>query len=189
MAPGAPGAVADPAADDAERELRARRRELEMEFDAKQRDLKAQHKRQMDRLEADRREWESYKREQAKALADKVEKARRQESNKQEAKAAVVEAKGDLEELRATVADLRQARLGDATALRKSEERLAAARKRLAGANGRLAVLAVLALAGGAAWLVWARRDGDGLSSGLAMAFLAAVLAGWGVLAAGGRRG
>ena len=161
---------------DAERELRARRRDLEREFDDKLRDLKAQHKRQMDRLQQDRAEWESYRREQAKELADRREAVRRRLDNRVKAEEHQAEERHDLAELRQTVAELREARLEDTNAIRKLEERVEKARVRFGAAQRRRRWLALVAVLGGIAVIASAIRAGDRGTVGLAVVFVAVVL-------------
>ena len=135
--------MADPAPSDAERELAQRRRDLEHEFGAKQRDLKAQHKRQMDRLLQDRQEWEEYKREQAKELADKAERLRRRDANavqKEETKAAMQE---DVAELKARIQELEEEKLKAKVARDGFDERLARARAGWASAKALLLVVEI----------------------------------------------
>ena len=137
---------------DAERELAARRRELEREFDDKQRDLKAQHKRQADKLQQDRVEWEAHRREHQKQLSDREEKVRRLEDNHKRDLAALKEAQRQLDAARAELGEARvkraevaQAQAGES----ESKDRLKATRTLLAG-------LSFVAIAGSAASLLGA---------------------------------
>ncbi|HEX2066862.1 MAG TPA: hypothetical protein VHI93_08630, partial [Candidatus Thermoplasmatota archaeon] len=68
----------------ARRELAARRRELEREFGLKRAELKAQHQRRLDLLRQEQVDWQEHRRRQAKELADRTEKVRRNAANAQQ---------------------------------------------------------------------------------------------------------
>lgn len=132
--------------------LEQRRKELEREFDDKLRDLKAQAKRQADKLQADRVDWEASRKAQLKDLADRTERVKRQEDNH----------KRDLAALRAAEAELQKAR----DRLKETEGAKVVAKEASAGeavakgearrARGLLAVATAVAVVGGAASLLGA---------------------------------
>ena len=136
----------------AERELAARRKELEREFDDKQRELKAQHKRQADKLQADRLDWEASRKAQLKDLADRTERVKRQEENH----------KRDVAALKATQAELGKTRErlqeneGAKVEAKQAVAEQASAQRDLARARSRLAFAAWVAVGGGAASLLGA---------------------------------
>lgn len=135
---------------DAERELAARRAEVEAEFDSKVRDLKAQVKRQADALARDREEWEARRRDQQRDLADRAEKVRRQEENHRRDVEALAVARRELEKVRSEAAEREAARI-DAKA---KEARLAAKVEGLKVSTGLTAGFAALALVGFAVCLL-----------------------------------
>ena len=172
-----------PAASDAERDLAARRRELEHEFEDKARELKAQHKRQLEALRQEQADWEAHKRAQAKELADRLERVRRQEANDTARVAAQAAAVEDVAALKADVAAERASKLEAKRALAETEARLAAAQARLPAARRVLAwsVAGALALAAAAFGLDLRAPGGPWLGvAGL----LAAVAVGLGTLRA-----
>ncbi|MEK6975366.1 MAG: hypothetical protein AABY18_03380 [Candidatus Thermoplasmatota archaeon] len=130
--------------DDAGRELAARRRDLEHEFQDKFRDLKAQHKRQQESLQQDRVDWEEHRRGQQRELADRAEKVRRSEDNHKRDLDALRAARAELDATKAELAEQRVTRGEVKSALTvksESDERLRAAR-------GLLAASSFLAIAG-----------------------------------------
>jgi hypothetical protein len=139
--------VDQPSASDAERELAARRRELELELDAKSRDLKAQHKRTLDKLQQDRADWEEHRRAQQRELADRAEKVRRSEDNHKRDVEALRAARAELEATKAELAQQRVTRGEVKTALAVKSE----ADERLRAVRGLLAASSLLAIAGFAA--------------------------------------
>ncbi len=73
--------MADALSEPGDDELAPRRRELELEFDSKLRDLKSQIKRQSESLRQEQADWENHRRQREKDLADRTEKVRRREQN------------------------------------------------------------------------------------------------------------
>ncbi len=136
--------------DSAEGELAARRRDLEREFDDKQRDLKAQHKRQADKLQADRLDWEASRKAQLKDLADRTERVKRQEDNHAKDLAALKEAQRRLEATRAELEDHRTKRADVAEA--KAGE--SASKEQLRASRSLLVAACLVGIAGGAASLL-----------------------------------
>lgn len=132
---------------DAERELAARRRELELEFEAKNRDLKAQHKRTLDKLQQDRVDWEEHRRTQQRDLADRTEKVRRGEDNHKRDLEALRAARAELEAAKAELAEQRVAR----SVVKSAQESKSVAGERERAARGLLAASSFLAVAGFAA--------------------------------------
>jgi type IV secretory pathway VirB10-like protein len=163
--------------DDAQRALLNQRRDLEREFEGKLRDLKAQHKRQMDRLEADRADWEESRRRQAKELADRAERLRRQEANEtQQAEAAAAEAV-DAAGLRAKVEEQRAAKLDLKQRLERAEGRLTEAAEVRRKALARVRLVGVGALLAAALWLwsAWSGLGGVGVGAAVALLALGAL--------------
>ena len=162
-------------------ELALRRRDLEAEFDGKQRDLKAQHKRQMDRLQQDRAEWEDYKRRQQKELADKAARLKAAEDNGRKADALSAEERKEMAALRERVKDLEQAKLDATARMAKSQERVDKARQGARSSSKVGPWAAGWAVAGGTLWLATALGGDDPGQVRLAALFLAgaAALAGW----------
>lgn len=107
---------------DAQRELAARRKDLERDFDDKARDLKAQHKRTLDRLQQDRLDWETHRRTQQRELADRAEKVRRQEENHKRDLEALSQARRELEQARARARDAGEAKVEAKTAKAKETD-------------------------------------------------------------------
>ena len=143
----------DPAAQpatDAERELAARRRDLEHEFQDKVRDLKAQVKRQQESLQQDRLDWEATKRTQAKEVADRAERVKRQEENHKRDAAALKSAQAELERTKERLRETQAAKV-EAKEASAGED---AAKAQLRSARSLLAGTSFVALAGGAASLV-----------------------------------
>lgn len=164
---------------DADRELAARRRDLEQEFDAKLRDLKAQHKRLVDSLEQDRKEWEARRREQQKELADREERLRRREDNKERAAEAKGDDRKELAALRLRVRELEERSLDAKTSLAKLEERVAKTAKASAGTQGLFSALSGVAILGGIAWIVTALQAGDRAAVAVAALFVAVATVLW----------
>lgn len=165
--------MGEPDAGDAERELAARRRELEREHADKLRDLKAQVKRQTDALQQQRLEWEATRRKQQQDLADKAERLRRQEESTRREGERREAARQDLQAAKKQVAGgLDQAR-AEAEALRAE---LGLARQHLGEAKGLLAGFVVLCLLAALAWAATAWLDARAAAMGLAGLLLAAAL-------------
>jgi chromosome segregation ATPase len=177
--------MVDEAADptEAQRELAARRRDLEREFDGKMRDLKAQHQRRHDNLKREQAEWEAHRREQAKALADRTETVRRRADNAQQRVESGAAAKQELQALRQQVKDLEQAQREAKRTQARLEAAAEEAGKRLRSTQGRSRWAAGVLGLGAFAWLVAGWREPLGLGF-LAAAVALAVL----LLLAVGRR-
>lgn len=157
----------------AERELASRRKDLEREFDDKLRDLKAQHKRQADKLAQDRADWEDHKRRQAKELADKAEKVHRAEGNAAKVEAMKAAERKELEALRLRVKELEQDKLDARTAATKSLAKAEKARG-VARSSGKLVPwFATLSIVGGLVWLATAWGAGHSGSVRQSLYFLA----------------
>lgn len=158
---------------EAERELAARRRELEREFDDKARELKSQHKRQADKLAQDRVEWEAHRREQQRELADRAEKVRRLEDNHKRDVDALKAARAELEAAKAELAQQRVLRAEVKAAAAVKE----AAGDRMRAAHGLLALASFVAIAGlGATTLLLALGE-TRVALGVAAAGLIAAVA------------
>lgn len=136
--------VGEAAGDEVGRELASRRRDLEREFDDKARELKAQHKRQADKLAQDRVEWEAHRREQQRELADRAEKVRRSEDNHKRDLDALKAARAELEAAKGELAEQRilRAEVKQAAAVKE------AASDGLRAAHGLLATAAFVAVGG-----------------------------------------
>lgn len=147
-----------PPPSDADRELAARRKEMEREFDDKLRDLKAQHKRQADKLQQDRADWEEYKRRQAKELADKGEKVRKAEENARRAEGLKASERKEMEDLRQRNKDLEAAALKLTATRTKLEERVSTARGSLAPVRNLLSWFGILSVLAPVTWLAFAWR-------------------------------
>ncbi|MES2155803.1 MAG: hypothetical protein V4510_11765 [bacterium] len=165
----------------AHRELAARRRDLEREFDLKMRDLKAQHSRRMDRMEQEKAEWEADRRAQAKELADRKETVRRRTEN---AEQRVETSAAEKQELAALRADVRRLE-GVERAAKKAEARHDDERKtvelRVKAAIRPARWAAVLLVVGTAGWLAAGRATPLALAvltAGLAAAVLLSLAAG-----------
>lgn len=76
---------------------------MEREYVEKYRDLKAQDKRRRESLELEKEEFERYRREKGKELADREERLRRNVENKEEKVRVSTESLRELEELRKQV--------------------------------------------------------------------------------------
>ena len=163
------------AANAGEREFLARRRDLEREFDGKLRDLKAQHKRLVDRLEQDRAEWETRRKQQQKDLADREERLRRREDNKERAVEAKADERKERDALRLRIRELEERGLDAKTAIGRLEERLAKALRAQSGAQNLLTAFAGVSLVCGLVWLIIALQGSDRTSLLLAGLFLLLV--------------
>jgi ABC-type multidrug transport system fused ATPase/permease subunit len=141
---------------DPDRELAARRKQLERDFDDKLRDLKAQHKRQADKLQQDRADWEEHKRRQAKELADKAEKVRKAEENARRAEGLKASERKEMADLRQRNKDLEAAALKLTATRTKLEERVSTARGSLAPARSLLTWFGILAVLAPVTWLAFA---------------------------------
>lgn len=120
------------------------RKQLELDFDDKARDLKAQHKRQMEALQQDRVAWEAHRRDQQRDLADRAERLRRAEENHAKDQDALRQARRELEQVKQTAREAGEARV-EAKAARSDQ---AEAAQRLERARDVGAWFAILALAG-----------------------------------------
>ena len=136
----------------AERELAARRRDLEREFDDKARELKAQHKRQADKLQADRLDWEASRKAQLKDLADRTERVKRQEENHRRDVAALKATQAELGKTRERLQENEGAKVEAKQAVAEQ----ANAQRDLARARSLLAFATWVAVGGGAASLLGA---------------------------------
>lgn len=166
---GAPAADVD----DAQRELAARRRDLEREYDGKLRDLKAQVKRQTDALQQQRLEWEASRRAQQQELADKAERLRRQEESARKEAQKREAARQDLQQAKQQVVGGLDAARAEAEGLRADLEH---ARRHLGEAKGLLLGFVVLCLLAAVAWVATAWRGAGTAAMGLAALFLCAAL-------------
>lgn len=118
--------------------LQARRRELELAYEEKLRDLKAQHKRRMEALDNDRLDWEASRKTQAKDLADRAERVKRAEDNQRRDAEALRAARAELDAAKAELAQQRVLRseVREAAVIKQgADERLRATRGLLAGAT------------------------------------------------------
>lgn len=165
------------AEEDFRRELAARRRDLEDEFSAKLRELKAQERRRMDRMEADRSDFEQYRREKGKELADREHRLRGREGRVERTTTGGTSDSQELAKLRQEVADLKERR--DLLAGRRAdlEGKASSARFRLRVATWRMAALMTLAVVGDLVWLVLALKAGGGARTITPVAFLVLVAA------------
>lgn len=155
-----------------QRELAARRKDLEREFDAKARELKAQSERRADKLRDDRAEWEDYKRKQSKDLADRAEALRRQEVNAQAEAKRNVETRQDLGATKKQVADLEQTRQAAAAVQADLERKATEAHKRLSAAKPLLAAFGGLSVLAPLAWLAFSWRTAGTPANGVAVVAL-----------------
>lgn len=146
--------------DDAEIALASRRKDLEREFDEKLKDLKAQHKRQADKLAADREEWESYKRRQQKELADQAERIHRKVDNTHKAETVKAATQDEVAALKARVQELEAEKLKAKVAREALESRNQALAERARSASSVLAGLSFVAALGAVSWLLLALQDG-----------------------------
>ncbi|HJQ93892.1 MAG TPA: hypothetical protein VJ874_06370 [Candidatus Thermoplasmatota archaeon] len=160
---------------DFQRELAARRKDLEREFSDKQRELKAQHQRRMDALRQDQLDWEGHKRQQTKELADRAEKLRTGEERLHKDTHRTVTAKDEAGALRRKVEAMEADRAREAEADAGREGRVvqteAAARKAKRAARW----LALLSLLGPVVWLATAGRAPATMAWTLAGLFLVAA--------------
>lgn len=163
--------------EDGTQEIGARRKDLEREFDDKLRDLKAQHKRQADKLTQDRADWEDHKRRQAKELADKAEKVHRAESNAGKTEALKAAERKEFEALRLRVKELEQGKLDATAKAAKSQERVAKARAGARSVSKAAPWVAGWSLLGGLVWLATSYGAGDGAAVRLSAGFLAVAVA------------
>jgi seryl-tRNA synthetase len=164
--------------EEARRELANRRRDLEREFDAKLRDLKAQHQRRHDALKREQAEWDARRREQAKALADRTETVRRRSDNAQQKADLAAAERQELAALRQDVKELEQAQREARRVQARLQEEAGAARRLLRSAQVRSRWAAALLAAGALAWLAAGRGTPLGLAflaAGLGAAFLLAL--------------
>lgn len=159
-------------ANDADRELAARRRELELEFEAKNRDLKAQHKRAMDKLQQDRVDWEAHRREQQRELADRTEKVRRSEDNHRRDAEALRGARAELDSTKAELAEHRVVR----SEVKSAQQDKSVAGERLRATRGLLAAASFLAVAGFAACALLLSLGEERVALGVVVVGLALAL-------------
>ena len=163
----------EPAVSDAQREIAARRRELELEFEAKNRDLKAQHKRTLDKLQQDRVDWEEHRREQQRDLADRTEKVRRSEDNHKRDLEALREARAELDATKAELAEQRVVR----HEVKSAQQDKSVAGERLRATRGLLAAASFLAVVGFAACAVLLALGEVRVALGVAVVGLVLALA------------
>lgn len=147
----------------ADGELVARRRELEAEFDAKVRDLKAQSKRQTDKLAQDRLDWEQSRKAQLKDVADRTERLRRAEDNHKRDAEALRATRRDLEATRERAQEAGEAKV-EAKQARASQADLTS---RLDSTRNLAAWLSIVAVVGFLAALAAALSQGDSITAGL----------------------
>lgn len=140
------------------------RKQLERDFDDKTRELKAQHKRQMEALQQDRLAWEAHRREQQRDLADRTERLRRAEDNHAKDQDALRQARRELEQVKQTAREAGEARV-EAKVARSDQ---AEAALRLERTRDVAAWFAILALAGFAALLGLALWQGVTVVSAVA---------------------
>jgi hypothetical protein len=156
----------------AQRELAARRRELEREFNLKRADLKAQHQRRLDLLRQEQADWQEHRRLQAKELADRTEKVRRNAGNAQQRAELGAAERQELAELREQVKRLERAQREAKRTQTRLEEGASAADRRLRSARARASWAAAVLVLGALAWIALGWREARGLG------VLAAALAG-----------
>jgi septal ring factor EnvC (AmiA/AmiB activator) len=145
--------------EDFARELAARRRDLEREFDDKQRELKAQHQRRMDALRQEQADWEEVRRQRTKELADREEKLRRGEERLHKDTHKTVTAKDEAGALRRKVEAMEADRRAEAEADVGREARVLAAQATAQKARRAARWLALVAVLGPIAWLVAGGRE------------------------------
>ncbi|MHB1261597.1 MAG: hypothetical protein ACYC2H_07755 [Thermoplasmatota archaeon] len=163
---------ASTADEDFQRELRARRKDLEREFDDKQRELKAQHQRRMDALRQEQADWEEVRRQRTKELADREEKLRRGEERLHKDTHKTVTAKDEAGALRKQVEAMEAARRAEMTADAAREGRVVAAEAAAKKAKRAARWLALVAILGPIAWLVVGGRDAGPVPLVVAIVFL-----------------
>lgn len=145
--------------EDFQRELKARRKDLDREFDDKQRELKAQHQRRMDALRQEQIDWEEVRRQRTKELADREEKLRRGEERLHKDTHKTVTAKDEAGTLRKQVEAMEAARRAETEADAGREARVLAAEATAKKARGAARWLALVAILGPIAWLVAGGRE------------------------------
>ncbi len=160
------------------RELAARRRDLEHEFQDKLREHNAQEKRRRDRLEQDRMDWESDRRERHKVLADREEKVRRNEESLRRDTSAARTLREEL--------DRREARLDKERAGGQSQAQAAvanvesAAKARLDASQALLGWFSIVAMVGTGVTLVAILQGASSLATAAAGAtIILAMLLDW----------
>ncbi len=166
---------------DAERELAARRREMEDAFDAKLRDLKAQERRRLEALRKEQAEWQEMKRVQGKELADKAERLRRQEESLRQETQRVAATRDELQSRKTRVETQEQASVPAAARIAKLEARLAKSESRSRSANRFLLWLTVVAFVSPLAWVAvgWNATRGASVLLAGACLLVALVLTLW----------
>jgi chromosome segregation ATPase len=155
---------ADPpsqADDDFQRELAARRKDLEREFNDKSRELKAQHQRRLDALHQEQADWEEHKRAKTKDLADREEKLRKHEERARGDARKVAATRDDLQMRKRHVEDLEAAKR-DAEAVQAAlQERIDAAEKRSSASHRTALQMGFVGILGPAAALLADRFGGS----------------------------
>lgn len=164
------------AEEDFRRELAARRRDLEREFDDKNRELKAQHQRRMDALRQEQADWEELRRQRTKELADREEKLRRGEERLHKDTHKTVTAKDEAGALRKHLAAIETARKAEVEADAGREARVLAAEATAKKARRAARWLALVAVLGPIAWLVAGGRAAGPVALAVTGAFLLVAL-------------
>ena len=171
----ADGQATGPSAeDDFVRELAARRRDLEREFNDKQRELKAQHQRRLDALQTEQADWEAHKRSKTKELADREERLRRHEERAQADARKVAATRDDLQMRKRHVEELEAAKHDADAAQAALQARVDAAETRSAASHRTALQMGFVGILGPAAALLADRLGGS----------TAAALILWGTLGA-----
>jgi chromosome segregation ATPase len=169
------------AEDDFQRELAARRKDLEREFNDKARELKAQHQRRMDALRQEQADWEAVRRQRTKELADREEKLRKHEQKARDELASKETTRKELRTLKSQTGELAQSRDEAAAAKAELEARATNAETELRKARTLLALFAFVAIGGPVLWLLSGGLAADRAAvvvSAIALA-MAVVLAIW----------
>lgn len=160
----------------ARRELAARLRDLERDYDAKVRELKTQHQRRMDRLKEDRAEWDTYRRAQTKELADLKETMRRRTEVAQQRVDTTAAERKELADLREEVKRLESVERTVKRDAARLEAEMGAARDVAGRSRTRARWAAGALLLGAAGWLAAGWQGPLGLASLTAGLTLAALL-------------
>lgn len=140
--------------DDFQRELAARRKDLEREFNDKARELKAQHQRRMDALRQEQADWEAVRRQRTKELADREEKLRKHEQKARDELASKETTRKELRTLKSHTGELEQSRDEAAAAKAELEARASRAEAELRKARTLLALFAFVSIGGPVLWLL-----------------------------------
>jgi hypothetical protein len=164
--------------EDAQDELRRLRRDLERDFDAKMRDLKAQYQHRFARLKEEQAAWEEHRRTQAKALADKTETVRRRTENVVQRADLGAAVRKELEASRGQVKGLETAQRETAAERDRLRADAEAARASLRAAQSRGRWAGAALATGALGWLVagWVTPIGlailaDGVALSLLLSF------------------